>query len=154
MLLPSLPSLLLASLLGGKAAATFAMNWSYKDCGLSSDPIQLKSINFSPGPPVLGKDLTIEVKAIVTQTIQNVDVNITIKQNDREVLQKTVDLCEAAKNANATVTCPVKKGVYTVQQTVTVPGQIPPGNYTVHLQGAKAVDNKAVFCLELDVSFK
>ncbi|KAJ6514320.1 MD-2-related lipid-recognition domain-containing protein, partial [Mycena vitilis] len=119
--------------------------------GLSSDPVQPKSIKFSPDPPVLGENLTIELKANVTQTIQNVDVNITIKQNDREVLQKMVDLCEAAKNANATVTCPVKKGVYTVQQNVTVPAQIPPGSYTVHLQG-ETVGKKAVFCLDLKAS--
>lgn len=38
--------------------------------GLSSDPIQIESIEVLPDPPQPGQDLTVKVKAQVTQLIE------------------------------------------------------------------------------------
>ena len=74
------------------------------------------------------------------------------------------------RNANATITCPVEEGYYTVVQTVTLPKEIPQGKcafglshecdvdtaitakFTVAVKGF-TVDDDDLFCLNLKVDF-
>ncbi|KAF8642278.1 hypothetical protein AX16_009550 [Volvariella volvacea WC 439] len=45
-------------------------SWSYVDCGLPSDVIQIESISVSPDPPQPGKDLTVRVKGKAKEEIE------------------------------------------------------------------------------------
>ncbi|KAJ6575214.1 hypothetical protein B0H19DRAFT_1254802 [Mycena capillaripes] len=110
--------------------------WEYVDCGLPSNPIQIDSIELSPDPPVPGKDLTVTVKALVTEVIEEgASADVVVKLGLIKLLQKTFDVCEEARNANATVSCPVEPGPYDVVQTVALPKgdrtEIPKGEYCV-----------------------
>lgn len=74
--------------------------------------------------------------------------DVTVKLGLVKLLKKTFDICEEAyvngslhacatvlltntplirRKANATIQCPVEKGDYVVEQTVTLPKEIPPG---------------------------
>ncbi|KAG8683322.1 Phosphatidylglycerol/phosphatidylinositol transfer protein [Ceratobasidium sp. 395] len=45
-------------------------SWTYTDCGLPTDAVQVHSIKVSPDPPQIGKDLTITASGYVGQKIE------------------------------------------------------------------------------------
>ncbi|WVQ83007.1 phosphatidylglycerol/phosphatidylinositol transfer protein [Cryptococcus sp. DSM 104549] len=153
---------------GGKSAAAAAVknqmmvadgdvrimdSWSYVDCGLATDAIQLKSIKVSPDPPVLGKNLTVQVEADVLETIkEGAYADVTVKLGLIKLLQKQFDVCEEARNANATVQCPVEPGPYSVSQTVELPQEIPKAKFSVQVRGYTDEDED-MLCLDLFVDF-
>jgi hypothetical protein len=80
-------------------------------------------------------------------------------------------VCEEAKENNAELQCPVQEGTYTIEQTVQLPREIPPGEcsgaasceaapdsrfaltakFNVHVNGATQ-DDEPLLCLDLSVS--
>ncbi|KAG5654096.1 Phosphatidylglycerol/phosphatidylinositol transfer protein [Sphagnurus paluster] len=102
--------------------------WSYINCGLDTDSIQIKSIEVSPDPPQPGKDLTVKVTGTAIQTIEEgAYADVTVKLGLIKLINKRFDVCEEARNANASVQCPVEKGEYVVEHTVALPREIPRG---------------------------
>ncbi|KAF7347754.1 Phosphatidylglycerol/phosphatidylinositol transfer protein [Mycena venus] len=102
-----------------QAYAATSGGWEYTDCGLPSNPIQIDSIEISPDPPLPGQDLTVTVKALVTDVIEEgASADVTVKLGLIKLLQKNFDVCQEARNANATVSCPVQPGPYEVVQSV------------------------------------
>ncbi|KAF9460819.1 ML domain-containing protein [Collybia nuda] len=127
--------------------------WSYSDCGLASDVVQIESINVSPDPPKPGQALTVTVKAAVTSPIEEgAYADVVVKLGLIKLLQKRFDLCEEAINANATVQCPVEAGVYTIAQTVDLPREIPRAKFSVSVRGFTGEDED-MFCVDLKVDF-
>lgn len=80
--------------------------WEYADCGMRtwamrafayrnfvgspSNPIQIDSIELSPDPPVPGQDLTVKVKALVTEVIEEgASADVLVKLGLIKLLQKT-----------------------------------------------------------------
>ncbi|WVF69237.1 phosphatidylglycerol/phosphatidylinositol transfer protein [Kwoniella sp. CBS 6097] len=128
-------------------------SWSYVDCGLATDAVQLKSISVSPDPPVPGKNLTVSVEADVIKTIDDgAYADVTVKLGLIKLLHKQFDVCEEAENANATVQCPVKPGPYSVKQTVELPKEIPKAKFSVQVRGYTS-DDEDMVCLDLFVDF-
>ncbi|WVQ96728.1 phosphatidylglycerol/phosphatidylinositol transfer protein [Kwoniella sp. CBS 9459] len=128
-------------------------SWSYVDCGLATDAVQLKSISVSPDPPVPGKNLTVSVEADVIKTIDDgAYADVTVKLGLIKLLHKQFDVCEEAENANATVQCPVKPGTYSVKQTVELPKEIPKAKFSVQVRGYTS-DDEDMVCLDLFVDF-
>ncbi|KAG8745928.1 Phosphatidylglycerol/phosphatidylinositol transfer protein [Ceratobasidium sp. 414] len=76
--------------------------WSYVDCGLPTDPVQIESIQISPDPPQPGKDLTVTVKWYAADRIEasttgeGAYTDVTVKLGLIKILQKQFDLCEEA----------------------------------------------------------
>ncbi|KAJ7024491.1 putative vacuole protein [Mycena alexandri] len=139
---------------GRSTVSATARDWSWSDCGLPTDAILLKSIEVSPDPPAPGKNLTITVKGTANQRIEDgAYVNVVVKLGLVKLLQKNFDVCEEARNANASVTCPVEKGDYEVVQTVPLPREIPPAKFTVQVRGFTA-DNDDMVCLDIRANFK
>lgn len=52
-----------------------------------------------------------------------------------KLLQKKFDVCEEARNANTTVSCPVEPGPYEIVQTVALPKEIPKGESCISEMG-------------------
>ncbi|KAF9044793.1 hypothetical protein BDZ89DRAFT_890204, partial [Hymenopellis radicata] len=130
--------------------------WSYTDCGIilpPTDPVQIESIVVSPDPPKPGEDLTVTVKAVVTEVVEEgAYADVTVKLGLIKILSKTFDICEEARNANASISCPVQKGPYTVVQTVALPKEIPKAKFKVDVN-AYTVDDDDLMCLNLVVDF-
>ncbi|QRV97507.1 hypothetical protein RhiJN_25526 [Ceratobasidium sp. AG-Ba] len=134
-------------------SASVYAGWSYVDCGLPSDPIQIKSIQVSPDPPQPGKDLTVTVTGAVQETIEEgAYADVVVKLGVIKLLKKTFDLCEEARSANVTVQCPVNPGDYTVTQTVTLPKEIPRAKFAVEVQGFTP-DDDYLMCLNIKADF-
>ncbi|KAF8640872.1 hypothetical protein AX17_000520 [Amanita inopinata Kibby_2008] len=128
-------------------------SWGYQDCGLPTDPIQLDSIEVFPDPPKPGQDLTVKVKGVVKDVIQEgAYADVTVKLGLVKLLQKRFDVCEEARNANASVRCPVQPGPYTVEQTVSLPKEIPKAKFMVNIRGF-TTEEEDMICLDLKVDF-
>ncbi|KAG7450437.1 uncharacterized protein BT62DRAFT_1001259 [Guyanagaster necrorhizus] len=140
------------SLQGGEEAHT-SQSWDYDDCGLPSDIIQLEYIKIKPDPPKPGEDLTVTVKGYVQETIEEgAYADVTVKLGLIKILHKSFDLCEEARNANASISCPVEPGSYTVKQTVSLPKEIPPSKFSVDVLGY-TVEDEDLVCLKLKIDF-
>ncbi|KAK7064148.1 Phosphatidylglycerol/phosphatidylinositol transfer protein [Favolaschia claudopus] len=132
-----------------------ASAWEYTDCGLPTNPIQLDSIEISPDPPLPGKDLTVTAKGIVTEVIEEgATADVTVKLGLVKLLQKKFDVCEEARKANASISCPVQPGPYEVVQTVALPKEIPKAKFTVIVRGFTAESEEVdMLCLDLKIDF-
>ncbi|KAJ6532982.1 ML domain-containing protein [Mycena capillaripes] len=119
-------------------------SWEYEDCGQTGDAVQLKSISISPDPPKIGAELTVTVDVEVMETIEEgATVDVLVKVGRIKLLQKTFDLCEEARNANATVSCP----------SVELPKEVPKLKYVINVRGyTKDEDDMA--CVDLTVQFR
>ncbi|KAJ7169973.1 MD-2-related lipid-recognition domain-containing protein, partial [Mycena filopes] len=121
--------------------------------GLPSNPIQIESIELLPDPPLPGQDLTIKVKAAVSETIEEgASADVVVKLGLVKLLQKKFDVCEEARNVNASVSCPVQPGPYTVEQTVALPKEIPKAKFVVLVRGF-TVEEEDMLCLDLKIDF-
>ncbi|KAI0080100.1 MD-2-related lipid-recognition [Panus rudis PR-1116 ss-1] len=128
--------------------------WKWTDCGSPSDPIRIKSIDISPDPPKPGEDLTVKVKGVANQRVEEgAYADVTVKVGVIKILQKEFDLCEEARNAETSVQCPVEEGEYTVTHTVTLPKEIPPAPFKVDVNGY-TVDDEDLVCLQLEIDFR
>jgi hypothetical protein len=128
-------------------------SWSYTDCGLPTDPIQIQSIQVSPDPPKPGQDLTVTVKAHVTERIEEgATADVVVKLGLIKLLSKQFDLCEEARKADATVQCPIEPGEYEVVQTVALPKEIPRAKFSVSVRGY-TVEEDDMACVDLKVDF-
>ncbi|KAF8604792.1 hypothetical protein BDV93DRAFT_81950 [Ceratobasidium sp. AG-I] len=131
-------------------------SWSYSDCGLPSDAVQVKSIKLSPDPPQIGKDLTITARGVVSQKIEEgAYADVLVKLGLIKLLHKEFDICEEARNNNVTLQCPVEPGEYEVVQTVELPKETPRAKFIIDVKGFtsdEAYDPDLV-CLRITVDF-
>ncbi|KAF8481171.1 ML domain-containing protein [Russula ochroleuca] len=127
--------------------------WSWTDCGLPSDAIQIDSISVYPDPPMPGQNLTVIVEASAQEEIEEgAYADVVVKLGLIKLLQKEFDLCQEARNAETDVQCPVDKGHYVVEHTVALPNEIPRAKFTISARGY-TVDDDDLFCVDLKVDF-
>ncbi|KAJ7039952.1 ML domain-containing protein [Mycena alexandri] len=147
--LPGQPQL---ALLTGNAKAEDT--WGWESCGEPTDPVQIKSISVSPDPPKIGADLTVTVDLQVVETIEEgATADVLVKVGRIKLLQQTFDLCDEARKANATVSCPVEPGLYSIVQTVALPKEVPKLKYVINVQGYTK-DEEPLTCVDLTVQFR
>ncbi|KAI0800894.1 ML domain-containing protein [Fomes fomentarius] len=154
---------LLASVLGGVVATPVDeqvvfpgvpdKRWDWKDCS-DEHIIHVKDIKVIPDPPERGKDLTIRVEGVADEDVEDgAYADVTVKAGPIKLLHKEFDVCEEARNANATIQCPVEKGTHKVVQIVTLPKEIPPAQFKVEIRGYTAEDDD-LLCLDLSIDFR
>ncbi|KAF7378345.1 ML domain-containing protein [Mycena sanguinolenta] len=153
-----------------------ADSWGYDNCGQPTDAVQLRSITVSPDPPKVGAELTVTVDVDVMETIEDgATADVLVKVGRIKLLQKTFDLCEEAyvhliprhasafsltydhdyirsRNNNATITCPVAPGPYSIVQTVQLPKEVPKTKYIVNVRGYTK-DEAPLACVDLTVQW-
>ncbi|KAJ7785182.1 ML domain-containing protein [Mycena maculata] len=131
-----------------------AATWSYKDCGEETDVVQLESFEIAPDPPVPGENLTVKVRARATQSIEEgASADVVVKLGLIKLLQKQFNVCEEARNANASIQCPIAEGSYEVAHTVALPKEIPSAQFKISVRGF-TVDDEDMACLDLTVDFR
>ncbi|CUA69656.1 Phosphatidylglycerol/phosphatidylinositol transfer protein [Rhizoctonia solani] len=139
--------------LNGQSPIFTQSRWGWTDCGLPSDGVSIKSIEVTPDPPKPGQDLTVKVVATSSKEIQEgAYADVVVKLGLIKLLQKKFDICEEARNANATIQCPVGKGDHEVVQTVALPREIPRAKFTVDVKAYDA-DEEDLACVKLNVDF-
>ncbi|CAE6525950.1 unnamed protein product [Rhizoctonia solani] len=139
--------------LNGESPVFTQSRWEWEDCSLPSDGVQIKSIEVTPDPPKPGQDLTVKVIATADKEIEEgAYADVTVKLGLIKLLQKRFDICEEARNANATIQCPVSKGDHEVVQTVALPREIPRAKFMVAVR-AYGADEEDLACVNLKVDF-
>ncbi|CAE7096953.1 unnamed protein product [Rhizoctonia solani] len=139
--------------LNGESPVFTQSRWSWTDCGLPSDGVHIKSIEVTPDPPKPGQDLTVKVIATSDKEItEGAYADVTVKLGLIKLLKKQFDICEEARNANATIQCPIKGGDHEVVQTVALPREIPRAKFMVDVKGYTA-DDEDLVCVKLNVDF-
>jgi len=140
-------------IVGGEADLAPSQKWSYSDCGNPTDIVQLRSLEISPDPPKPGQNLTVTASGTVTQKIEDgAWAHVVVKLGLIKLLDKDIDTCEEAENANMEIRCPVEPGDYTLTQTVELPKEIPPAKFVIDVS-AYTVDDRDMLCLKLNVDF-
>ncbi|KAF9513662.1 hypothetical protein BS47DRAFT_1343887 [Hydnum rufescens UP504] len=138
---------------GGDGPVGAMNSWEYVDCGSPTDAILLQSLKVSPDPPQPGEELTVFAKGRVQKEIkEGAYANVVVKLGVIKLLQKQFDVCEEARNTNATIRCPVKEDDYTVQQTVTIPTEVPRAKFLVQVRGF-TVEEEDMLCVDLKIDF-
>ncbi|KAJ6514295.1 ML domain-containing protein [Mycena vitilis] len=128
--------------------------WEYDNCGQEGDAVQIQSITVSPDPPQIGKELTVKVDVEVIRTIEEGAVaDVLVKVGRIKLLQKTFDICEEARNANASISCPVEPGSYSIVQSVELPKEVPKLKYVINVRGYTH-DEADMACVDLMVQFR
>ncbi|KAF7349922.1 hypothetical protein MVEN_01292900 [Mycena venus] len=109
---------------------------------------------YPPDPPKPGQDLTIIAKGTALRRIEDgAFADVLVKVGLIKVINRRFDICEEARKANASVTCPIEEGEYEVKQTVRLPREIPPAKFTVEVHGY-TVDDGDMLCLKLNADFR
>ncbi|OAA62365.1 phosphatidylglycerol / phosphatidylinositol transfer protein [Cordyceps fumosorosea ARSEF 2679] len=117
----------------------------------SADLITIESVDLDPNPPKAGQELLIKASGTVKETIeQGAYVKLTVKYGLIKLLTQTADLCEQVGNVD--LKCPIEKGEQTIEKTVKLPVEIPPGKYTV-LADVYNADDTPITCLTATVTF-
>ncbi|KAJ3486358.1 hypothetical protein NLG97_g6635 [Lecanicillium saksenae] len=117
----------------------------------SADLITIKKVDLDPNPPKAGKELLIKASGTVKQRIEEgAYVKLTVKYGLIKLLTTTADLCEQIGNID--MKCPLEEGDQTIEKTVELPVEIPPGKYTVFADVYNA-DDTPITCLTATVTF-
>ncbi|KAI7907477.1 ML domain-containing protein [Cokeromyces recurvatus] len=104
-----------------------------KNCGDANDILTIDYISLNPDPPVKGKDLVIDFKGYLSETVPNgTVVEIIVKFGVVKLLQKKFDFCDKIQEVGEK--CPIPQGELLFNKVVSLPKEIPPGKYTVHAE--------------------
>ncbi|KAG7099295.1 Phosphatidylglycerol/phosphatidylinositol transfer protein [Marasmius oreades] len=129
-------------------------SWRWEDCGNpETDVIKINDIQVTPDPPQPGKELSVTVNGLARQTITDgAYADVVVKLGLIKLLSKRFDLCTEARNANASIQCPIKDGEHQVTHVVELPKEIPRAKFKVHVDGFTN-DDDDMFCVDLLVDF-
>ncbi|KAJ7119988.1 ML domain-containing protein [Mycena crocata] len=128
--------------------------WEWENCGEAADAVQIRSISVSPDPPKIGAELTVTIDAEVKETIEDgATADVMVKVGRIKLLEQTFDICEEARKANATISCPVEPGVYQIVQSVELPKEVPKLKYVINVRGFTQAE-EPMACVDLTVQFR
>ncbi|KAH8835697.1 ML domain-containing protein [Flagelloscypha sp. PMI_526] len=128
--------------------------WSWENCGLPTDIIEVQSLEVSPDPPVPGQTLTVTATGVAKEVVEDgAQADVTVKLGLIKLIQKTFDICDEAAKANATIQCPIEAREHVVVQSVDLPKEIPQAKFLVNVQ-AYTVDDEDLLCLNLAIDFR
>ncbi|KAI9487665.1 MAG: ML domain-containing protein [Benjaminiella poitrasii] len=104
-----------------------------KNCGDAKDLLTIDYVSLTPDPPVKGKELEIDFKGYLSETVPNgTYVEIVVKYGVVRLFQKKFDFCDKIQEIDEK--CPIPKGDLTFTKVVSLPKEIPPGKYTVRAE--------------------
>ncbi|CAG8502452.1 9375_t:CDS:2, partial [Cetraspora pellucida] len=123
-----------------------------KNCGTTDDILTITRLEITPDPPVKGHELNISAAGYLSETVvQGSYINLTVKFGLIKLLKKTLDLCEQVEKVNKK--CPLEKGEQTLEHTVELPKEIPPGKYFVDVQ-VFTPEHRRIACLQATAFFR
>ncbi|KAI8594014.1 ML domain-containing protein [Geranomyces variabilis] len=119
---------------------------SIENCGTEADLFHPESIILTPDPPRRGENLNVDIKGTLDETVdKGAYADVRVKLGLIKLVDTRLDLCDETKKIDEE--CPIEKGPLNVNTDVKIPGEIPPGNYQVHLDLTN-FDGKHIGCFE------
>lgn len=125
---------------------------SWMNCGEEDDLFRLDSLELNPDPPKRSTPLTVHVKGLLRETLTEGVIEYEVKFGGFKFATGSLDGCPTLKQEPNLPQCPVQAGQYDVTHTVDLPWHIPPGRYLINAKGKRSVDDKQIFCIDLDVA--
>ncbi|KAI1315291.1 Phosphatidylglycerol/phosphatidylinositol transfer protein [Mortierella claussenii] len=128
-----------------------------EECGDLTDLLKIEYVNLTPNPPLRGQELSVDAKGYLSEDIvEGAKIDIVVKVGLIKLLVNTYDFCEESVKIDKP--CPILAGEQSLQHTVELPKEIPPGKYTVNIKVRNpAVDEetpgKQVTCLIAKAQF-
>ncbi|MFF2812337.1 ML domain-containing protein [Streptomyces sp. NPDC058000] len=134
-------------------------SWSYTDCGLSTDALQIRSVEVSPDPPETRNQTVITLKGTVQEVIEEgAYVDVVVKLGLIKLIQKRYDLHEELRQGGAFAlvtpahTSPIPKGDIELRFTPPLPGPTPQAKFSVALRAYTAGDEDLA-CLDIKLDY-
>ncbi|CAO3670481.1 unnamed protein product [Rhizopus stolonifer] len=134
----------------------FGSNVETENCGDQEDVFQLESFQVSPDIIAPGKQVNITVIGFLNEEVEEgAYAKVDVKLGLIKLIHKTFDICEELRNHKdeVDIQCPIEKGPLKVFQTVTLPKEIPPGDFRVTAVAYTAND-EPLACLKIRVDFR
>ncbi|CEG68622.1 hypothetical protein RMATCC62417_04845 [Rhizopus microsporus] len=131
-------------------------NVEYLDCGVGDEPFRLESIKVLPEYVKPGENVTVIVKGIATERIEDgAYADVTVKVGLVKLLHKQFDICEELKNNrdNVNIQCPIEKGPIEIKATAALPKEIPRAKFVVAARAFTENDDDLA-CVNLSVDFR
>ncbi|KAK3820290.1 MAG: ML domain-containing protein [Benniella sp.] len=119
--------------------------------------LKLGPVDINPNPPQKGHQLTIKGSGTLAEDIvEGAVIDVTVKAGLIKLLTKKFQFCEESVKVNKP--CPVTAGEQTLETTVDLPKEIPPGRYTAFIKvtnpaPAEGETGKLVTCLIAKAQF-
>ncbi|KAF0488277.1 ML domain-containing protein [Gigaspora margarita] len=125
-----------------------------QDCG-SGNPeyiLQISYLEINPDPPQKGQQLSISAKGYLSEEVgEGSYIDLTVKLGLIKLLHQRLDLCEQVEKVDKK--CPLEEGEQTLEHTVTLPREIPPGKYIVDVY-VKTPDHRPIACFKATAFFR
>ncbi|SCV04837.1 LAMI_0H19768g1_1 [Lachancea mirantina] len=119
-----------------------------------SQLLDIRLINLLPNPPVRGENLTISAAGKLSKEVnEGAYVDVEVRLGYIKLLSQTYDICEELENNDVNgLSCPLSPGEYMLEKSVEIPGEVPPGKYSI-VARAFTVDDEEISCLTGEVLF-
>ncbi|EFA83725.1 hypothetical protein PPL_02792 [Heterostelium album PN500] len=114
-------------------------------CGTPADKV---SSRITPNPPVKGQDLTISVVGNMTETVNGGNVHINVKYGFIVIINTDEPLCQVGPP----IPCPIQAGPFSKSLTVSIPSNLPSGEYKGNLVLTDPSKNE-IACVNIDIHF-
>lgn len=113
--------------------------------------VEIFNVTLSPNPPLRGSELVIFAQGVVKEVIEEgAYIDVDVRYGFIKLLKQTFDLCE--QTGNVDLECPIQEGPISLETTVKLPDEIPPGKYIV-VARAFTNDDQPITCLSTTVEF-
>ncbi|MEU9083530.1 ML domain-containing protein [Streptomyces sp. NPDC048357] len=139
-------------------------SWTWEDAGLSTDVLEIRSIEVTPDPPVRGKNLKMTIKGTAKQEITDgAYMRATVKLGLIKLLTKEFDLLQLLKGdasngwtltrASGASAEPIKPGeVELIWAFEPLSKEIPPGRFAVEV-AAYTADDEDLFSVKIKLDW-
>eukprot|EP01116_Phalansterium_solitarium_P019050 TRINITY_DN5217_c0_g1_i1.p1 TRINITY_DN5217_c0_g1~~TRINITY_DN5217_c0_g1_i1.p1 ORF type:complete len:190 (-),score=50.62 TRINITY_DN5217_c0_g1_i1:115-684(-) len=118
--------------------------WS--NCGSASDHLQIKAVQITPDPPVIGQNLTVAATGVLDEQITSGVVAVNIAWNGVPLISQNFSLCDIVTSVEK---CPLVAGPQSFKVSQLLPAQTPSGSFDGTVSGYDQ-NGQNVFCIKLD----
>ncbi|KAI9598917.1 ML domain-containing protein [Syncephalis fuscata] len=125
---------------------------SLYDCSDSSYILQIEDIQLNPDPPGRGQTLHINATGTFSEAVvEGSYAQVEVKYGFIKLINKKFDLCKEITQAD--VECPLGPGKITLERSIDLPKEIPPGKFHVKARVFSG-DDTPIACLNAEIEFK
>lgn len=125
-------------------AAVSAGSIPFTNCGSSSDIVTINSIDID-GKLAPGNTINITANAKAASEIKGGSFKLEVKFLGITVLTKTGNVCDSSY---LKFHCPVAAGTFSADGSLSLPGSVPAGSYTVQISAENSAGD-ALFCVSI-----
>ncbi|KAJ3106190.1 hypothetical protein HDU97_006823 [Phlyctochytrium planicorne] len=130
-------------------AAASSGNSPVTSCGTPTDLLSITELTVVPEQPKKGKEVTLKAVGDLKESVgKGALMKAQVKMGPIKLLDVEMDLCEKLEGIGKS--CPLPAGETVIEQTFTIPYEVPPGRYSVHID-ILTKDRDSVACINANL---